>query len=83
MRVRTVVGMSIALGAVSLTTNARTTDTVATYLRDGWEIKVASQVSSTGRTQIILHKGNRGVVCTIYYSVTEKGWTPQGCDPLP
>jgi hypothetical protein len=83
MRLRIVVGMSIALGSVSLTTNAQADGSVATYLRDGWDIKAASQVSSTGRTQIILQKGNQGVVCTAYYSATEKGWAPQGCDPLP
>jgi hypothetical protein len=57
--------------------------TVSTYLRDGWEIKAASQISSTGHTQIILQRGPQGVVCTIYYSVKDNGWIPQGCDPLP
>jgi hypothetical protein len=57
--------------------------TVSTYLRDGWDIKAVSQASSTGRTQIILQRGREGIVCTIYFSATEKGWVPQGCDPLP
>jgi hypothetical protein len=77
------VGLMIAFGAVLNTGTAAADGTVTTYLRDGWEIKAASQVSSTGRTQVILQKGNQGMVCTIYYSVTENGWTPQGCDPLP
>jgi hypothetical protein len=80
---RTIVALSIALGAVALTTSVQAMDSVSSYIQDGWEIKAASQVSSTGRTQVILQKGNRGVVCTIYYSVTANGWTSQGCDPLP
>jgi hypothetical protein len=83
MSMRAIATLSITLGASALATSAQAEGSVSTYLRDGWEIKTASQVSSTGRTQIILQKGNRGVVCTIYYSVTENGWTPQGCDPLP
>jgi hypothetical protein len=80
---RIVIGLAVALGAVLPTGIAGAEGTVSTYLRDGWEIKAASQISSTGRTQIVLQKGNLGVVCTIYYSVTENGWTPQGCDLLP
>ena len=83
MRTRIVIGLSVALGAALPTWIADAEGTVSTYLRDGWEIKAASQISSTGRTQIVLQKGNLGVVCTIYYSVTENGWTPQGCDLLP
>jgi hypothetical protein len=83
MHVRTVAGLLIALGGVLPIGPAAAEGAVSTYLRDGWEIKAASQVSSTGCTQVILQKGNQGVVCTIYYSVTENGWTPQACDPLP
>jgi hypothetical protein len=35
MRMRTVVGLSIALGAVALTTNAQANTPVPTYLQDG------------------------------------------------
>jgi hypothetical protein len=73
----------IALVALSLDATAASNGTVSTYLADGWDIKGVTQLSTTGRTQIIMQKGTRGVVCTIYYSVTENGWTPQGCDPLP
>jgi hypothetical protein len=83
MQMRTIVALSIALGAVAFTTSVDAKGSVSTYLQDGWEKKAASQVSSSGRTQIVLQKGNQGVVCTIYYSVIEGGWTPQGCDPLP
>ena len=83
MRTRIVIGLSVALGAALPTWIADAEGTVSTYLHDGWEIKAASQISSTGRTQIVLQKGNLGVVCTIYYSVTDGGWTPQGCDFLP
>jgi hypothetical protein len=58
-------------------------DSVSEYLRDGWDIKAASQISAVGYTQIILQKGTQGVVCTIHYSVTDHGWTGEGCDPLP
>ena len=58
-------------------------DSVSTYLNNGWEIKAASQISSVGYTQIILENGHRGVVCTIYYSVRDNGWTSKGCEPLP
>jgi hypothetical protein len=57
--------------------------TVSTYLHDGWDIKAVSQISSTGRTQVILQKSDRAVICTIYYSVTDNGWVPQGCEPMP
>ena len=73
----------IALLASSLSATAATNGTVSTYLADGWDIKGVTQLSTTGRTQIIMQKGTRGLVCTIYYSVEENGWTPQGCDPLP
>ena len=62
---------------------ATTSETVTNYLSDGRDIKAASQVSSTGRTQVILQKGQYAVVCTIYFSVLDKGWISQGCDPLP
>jgi hypothetical protein len=83
MHMGAITGLMIALGAVLNTATAAAEGTVTTYLRDGWEIKAASQVSSTGRTQVILQKGSQGMICTIYYSVTDNGWTPQGCDPLP
>ena len=57
--------------------------TVSTYLRDGCDIKAVSRVSETGRTQVILQKSDHDMVCTIYYSVTDNGWVPQGCDPMP
>ena len=84
---RRVVGYLIGLcAAVCLSPTASATaddGTVSTYLHDGWDIKAVSQVSSTGRTQVILQKGRDGVVCTIYFSAVDKGWVPQGCDPLP
>jgi hypothetical protein len=57
MRTRIIIGLSVALGAVLPTWIADAEGTVSTYLRDGWEIKAASQISSTGRTQIVLKKG--------------------------
>jgi len=73
----------VGLFAISSAHAAADDGTVSTYLRNGWDIKAVSQVSSTGRTQVILQKGHDGVVCTIYFSVVDKGWVPQGCDPLP
>jgi hypothetical protein len=78
----TFVGL-IALVAQTLSATAAVNGTVSTYLAYGWDIKGVTQLSTTGRTQIIMQKGTRGVVCTIYYSVEENGWTPQGCDALP
>ena len=80
---RGIIRLAIILGATIPGPLMGAEGTVSSYLRDGWEIKAASQASSTGRTQVILQKGTQAVVCTIYYSVTENGWTPQGCDPLP
>jgi hypothetical protein len=68
---------------ILLMRGAAASGTVSNYLSDGWDIKAASQVSSTGRTQVILQKGHDAVVCTIYFSVLDKGWISQGCDPLP
>ena len=76
----------VCLVGIFIIASARAADrdgTMSTYLRDGWEIKAASQVSSTGRTQVLLQKGHDGVVCTIFFSVLDKGWVSQGCDPLP
>jgi hypothetical protein len=58
-------------------------ETVTTYVNDGWDIKGVTQLATTGRTQIILQKGKRAMICTIYFSVPDKGWIPQGCDPMP
>jgi hypothetical protein len=83
MRIAIAIGLGLELGAVALPTIARAEGSVSNYLRAGWEIKAASQMSSMGYTQIVLQKGTQGVVCTIYYSVTENGWTAKGCDSLP
>jgi hypothetical protein len=80
---RHVICLAIVVGAAIFARPSRADGTVATHLRDGWDIKAVSQMSSTGRTQVILQKGAQGVVCTIYYSVTDNGWVGQGCDPLP
>jgi hypothetical protein len=57
---------------------------VSDYLRDGWDIKALTQVSSVGYTQIILQKGTNAVICTIYYSAKENRWTAvDGCSPVP
>jgi hypothetical protein len=73
------IGLCAGVSAIAAADNR----TVTTYLHDGWDIKAVSQVSSTGRTQVILQKGQDGVVCTIYFSALDKGWVSQGCDPLP
>jgi hypothetical protein len=78
-----VIYLAFAVGAAISARPGRADGTVATHLGDGWDIKAVSQMSSTGRTQVILQKGIQGVVCTIYYSVTDNGWVGQGCDPLP
>jgi hypothetical protein len=85
MLMRTTIALAIASGLVSLATIAHAEGTVSTYLQDGWDIKAASQISSSGYPQVVLQKGNRAVVCSIYYSVlgNEWGWMPKGCDPLP
>lgn len=59
---------------------------VSDYLKDGWDIKAVTQVSPVGYTQIILQKDTMGVICSIYYSAKENGWTRvglEGCAPLP
>jgi len=58
---------------ILLMREAAASGTVTNYLSDGWDIKAASQVSSTGRTQVILQKGHDAVVCTICFSVLDKG----------
>jgi hypothetical protein len=78
-----VIGLAIAFGPVLLVDKAHAAGSVSDYLSDGWEIKAASQISSNGYTQIILQKGNKGMICTIYYSVAENGWSPRGCEPPP
>jgi len=83
MATRFVTCLALVSGAVSLTTAVQAEGSVSSYLRDGWEIKAASQMSSAGYTQIVLQKGSQAVICTIYYSVAENGWTPKGCDLLP
>lgn len=84
---RRVVACLIGLCAavcLSATTSAAADDgTVSTYLHDGWDIKAVSQVSSTGRTQLILQKGRDGVVCTIYFSAVDKGWVPKDAIRFP
>jgi hypothetical protein len=68
------------------TRSAMADHSVSDYLRDGWDIKAVTQVSSVGYTQIILQKGAAGVICTIYYSAKENRWTRvglEGCAPLP
>jgi hypothetical protein len=80
---RLVIALAIIAGAATPIQVSGADGTVATYLREGWEIKAASQISSAGHTQIILQKGTQGVACTVYYSVKDDGWIPQGCDALP
>jgi hypothetical protein len=80
---RHILALAVVIATATLARPADAEGTVSTHLRDGWDIKAVSQVSSTGRTQVILQKGAQGVVCTIYYSVTDGGWVGQGCDPLP
>jgi hypothetical protein len=61
-------------------------ETVSEYLEDGWEIKAITQISSVGYTQIILQKGTKAVICTIYYTAKDNRWTTvagHGCDPVP
>jgi hypothetical protein len=82
MSMRTI-GLAIALCVASFEQNALAEGSVSSYLSDGWEIKATSQVSSSGYTQIVLQKGNQGVVCSIYFSVKDKGWAPKGCEPSP
>jgi hypothetical protein len=73
----------IILIMILLMRGAAASGTVANYLSNGWDIKAASQVSSTGRTQVILQKETDAVVCRIYFSVLNKGGFPKGAICFP
>lgn len=83
MRGLLVGSLVLVVGAMVPVANAFAEGAPSEYVREGWEIKAVSQMSSMGYTQVILQKGTRAVVCSIYYSITEGGWTSKGCDPLP
>jgi hypothetical protein len=83
MRSLTIVVLAVALAGLTPVSRALAQNAVSEYLSDGWDIKAVSQISGEGYTQIIMQKGVRGVVCSIYYSAVDRAWTGKGCDPLP
>jgi hypothetical protein len=52
--------MVFSLALAMLRSTAFAADSVSDYLRDGWDVKAVSQVSSVGYTQIVLQKGTPG-----------------------
>jgi hypothetical protein len=78
------IALALALVLASYTKNAWAERSVAEYLKDGWDIKAITQISPIGYTQVVMQKGLMGVICTIYYSVKDNGWTAVGgCTPVP
>ncbi len=80
---RQIVALAIVISVALSARPSEAEGTVSTHLRDGWDIKAITQISSTGRTQVLLQKGTQAIICTIYYSVLDNGWTGQGCDSIP
>jgi hypothetical protein len=76
--------LMLMLAVCGYSTQSSAAGSVSEYLRDGWDIKSITQVSSLGYTQIVMQKGINGVICTIYYSAADNRWVAVGdCTPVP